>query len=256
MPAPATPPIVVGATGGSGTRAVQAAFARAGVFMGNRVNHAGDAMDFEPWLDDAINAVLPHTRSLDYEASALPLAVRAPLLSRLRRIIDAFRAEVPPGTARWGWKNPRSMYILPLIVALQPDLSFVHVVRDGRDMALSDNQNQLNKHFAHLFGRPYGADSEVESIRLWSRANCDVARWAARSLGPRYVRLRLEDLCAEPVRALGRLFYGLGMTADLHDVASCVQAPPSLGRWREQPPGRIARIAEGGAEGLRAFGYV
>ena len=62
------PPIVVGATSGSGTRVVQAVLARAGVFMGVRLNEAGDAMDFEPILDELINPVLAVTRSLDYRA--------------------------------------------------------------------------------------------------------------------------------------------------------------------------------------------
>ena len=30
--------------------------------------------------------------------------------------------------------------------AISPALRFLHVVRDGRDMALSENQNQLRKH--------------------------------------------------------------------------------------------------------------
>ena len=47
----ASNPVVIGGTGGSGTRAVQSALAAAGVFMGERLNESGDAMDFEPFLD-------------------------------------------------------------------------------------------------------------------------------------------------------------------------------------------------------------
>jgi hypothetical protein len=69
-------PIVVGGTGGSGTRVVRAVLARAGAFMGVRLNGAGDAMDFEPFLDATINPVLAVTRSFDYSMDTLPAALR------------------------------------------------------------------------------------------------------------------------------------------------------------------------------------
>jgi hypothetical protein len=72
----ASPPIVVGGTGGSGTRVVRRMLARAGAFMGVRLNSSGDAMDFEPFLEDTINPLLAVTRSLDYSLDALPAPLR------------------------------------------------------------------------------------------------------------------------------------------------------------------------------------
>lgn len=250
------PPIVVGATGGSGTRAVHGVLAAAGVHMGVNLNGAGDAMDFEPLLDDAINSVIGLTRSLDYEPSALPAALRGPLLERLDRIIAAYRVSVPAGSPRWGWKNPRSMYILPLIAALHPDLTFIHIIRDGRDMALSDNQNQLNKHFAALFGRAPAEPQFTDSIRLWARANRDVAGWGRRRLGRRYVQLRMEDLCRQPMATLHDLFARSGLAGDLAGLAATIRPPDSLGRWRDLPGSRVAEMAQAGADGLAAFDYV
>jgi len=250
------PPIVVGATGGSGTRAVHGVLAAAGVYMGVNLNGAGDAMDFEPLLDDAINPVIGLTRSLDYEPSTLPAALRRPLLERLDRTIVAYCSAVPSGAARWGWKNPRSMYILPLITALHPDLTFVHVIRDGRDMALSDNQNQLNKHFAALFGRAPAESQLADSIRLWARANRDVAGWGRRRLGRRYVQVRMEDLCRQPMTALHDLCTRLDLVGDLAALTETIRPPGSLGRWRDLPGQRVAEMAQAGADGLAAFGYV
>lgn len=250
------PPIVVGATGGSGTRAVHGVLTAAGVYMGANLNGAGDAMDFEPLLDDAINTVIGVARSLDYEPSALPVALRRPLLERLEGTIAAYRAAAPAATLRWGWKNPRSMYILPLIAALHPDLTFIHVIRDGRDMALSDNQNQLNKHFAALFGRAPAEPQFADSIRLWARANRDVAGWGRRRLGQRYIQVRMEDLCRQPMATLHDLFDRSGLAGDLAGVAATIHPPSSLGRWRDLPRPRVAEMAQAGADGLAAFGYV
>ena len=60
------------------------------------------------------------------------------------------------GTAAWGWKEPRSIYLLPFFHRHLPGLRFLHVVRDGRDMAFSENQNQLRKHGEARVSRPEG----------------------------------------------------------------------------------------------------
>jgi hypothetical protein len=249
-------PIVVGATGGSGTRAVHGALARAGAFMGRELNHAGDAMAFEPLLDTYINRVLENTQGLDYRAADLPEGLRAALLEELAEVVARYRADRPERAPAWGWKNPRSMYLLPLIAEVCPGLRFIHLVRDGRDMALSDNQNQLNKHFAALFGAAPGTDGEpapVASIRLWARVNLDVARWGERRLGRRYVRLRFEDLCARPDAEMGALLARFGLSPD---GAAAVVKPDSIGRWREADPALIGRLDAAGGDGLRTFGYL
>jgi hypothetical protein len=245
-------PVLIGATGGSGTRAVHGVLSRAGLFMGERLNGAGDAMDFEPWLDDWINPILEVTGRLDYRPEELPDALRARILTAFR---EALAAYAPSGSGRWGWKNPRSMYMLPLIHSVFPDLHFVHVIRDGRDMALSDNQNQRRKHFAALFG----ADREgpAASAALWARANLETAAWGERTLGSRYHRVRLEDLCAEPVARTGMLLDALGVSgADVPAAASGLAMPDSVGRWRQAEPPLLAAISAEAEPALRRFGYL
>ena len=96
-----------------------------------------------------------------------PLAGRA----RLRRVLRPLgRTRAPPEAAAelralvarqhaeadgrpWGWKEPRSVYLLPFLAAELPGLRFLHVVRDGRDMAFSENQVQLRKHGDAVLGR-------------------------------------------------------------------------------------------------------
>ena len=94
------------------------------------------------------------------------------------------------------------MYVLPLIHARFPKMSFVHVLRDGRDMAVSDNRNQLRKHYAALFGEPSSELDHQAALRLWSATNVMVARWGERVLGERYLQVRFEDLCQRPEELL------------------------------------------------------
>lgn len=251
-------PVVIGATGGSGTRALRQALSAAGVFMGRRLNEAGDAMDFEPFLDEAIDAILSHTRSLDYRLPDLPRQMRVAMRRRFAAILSVYAAE-RPRSRPWGWKNPRSMYILPLILDCCPGLRFVHLVRDGREMALSVNQIQPKKHYAALTGHPLPDDLAAGSIELWSRANLDVMNWSRIHLGARYRLLRFEDLCADPGRVMEELLCwigsGLGSAEAIAKAVATVAMPPSLGRWRGLDPARLALLESIGSPALRAFNY-
>jgi hypothetical protein len=246
-------PVIVGGTGGSGTRAVQAVLTRAGAFMGVRLNRAGDAMDFEPFLDDMINRVLVITRSLDYELRDLPTALQQELFDGLDRTVERFRSDGPIG-ARWGWKNPRSMYLLPVIYRRFPGMSFVHVVRDGRDMALSENRNQLQKHYEALFGEPAINSDNSAALRMWAETNMAVAHWAERTLHARYIRIRFEDLCSDAIAVCAALARVLELPiVDGELLASSITNPSSLGRWRG---GNSAIIMHPRAQlALETFGY-
>lgn len=250
-------PIVIGATGGSGTRMVRRMLEHAGVFMGAHVNEAGDCMPFEPVLDRLINPVLHAVRGLDYRLSDLPAPLVADGLALCRRVAALHLADAPAGAVAWGWKNPRAMYLLPFFHALFPRLRFVHLLRDGRDMALSGNQWQLARHFAAMFGEPVPeADVPAAACRLWEHANRTAAAWADRTLGLRCVRLRFEDVCAAPQSEARRLLRALDLdTAPAAEAAGAVRPPASLGRWRALPAERRGTLTRIGTPALAVFGY-
>ena len=61
--------------------------------------------------------------------------------------------------SKWGWKSPRSIYYLPYYKAVLGDaFRFIHVVRDGRDVALGDNQMQHHSLCAFVAGITPGTD--------------------------------------------------------------------------------------------------
>jgi hypothetical protein len=256
-------PMVIGATGGSGTRVLHGVLEKAGLFMGDSAgtNHAGDAKDIEPMLDAFINPILSVAKSLDYEVESLPRGLTVDARRCLALCVDRFLHEITDNNMPWGWKNPRTMYILPLITELFPDLRFIHLVRDGRDMATSDNQNQPRKHYQAMFDATLDEDSGPSgSIRLWAAANLGTANWGERHLASRYLRIRFEDLCANPEIGITTLveFAGLKNLAreTIHEIAEeFVKPPASLGRWRGLEPDAVASLSRHGADALSRFGY-
>jgi Sulfotransferase family len=85
---------------------------------------------------------------------------------------------------RWGDKTPAHLVHMSEIAAVLPEARFVHIIRDGRDVACS------------IVERSFGPVS-LEAAAGWWRRQILTARAQAREL-PRYMELRYEDLVADP----------------------------------------------------------
>lgn len=183
------------------------------------------------------------------------------------------------GKPRWGDKTPPYVDRMDLIQDLLPEARFVHVVRDGRDVALSS------------MGLWFGPDSIEEAARRW-RSVIEEARRQSRKL-PHYLEIRYEDLVSNTEPALRKVsdFVGLpwdpGMLA-YHETAeerlseiqqdvratdggmvirgeerraihSLTNRPPQrdrIGRWRQEMTAKDReRFEELAGETLRELGY-
>ncbi len=249
MTLPPNGPYVIGGTGGSGTRVVAKIARQAGLFIGRELHRSEDPLRFIQFADRWVDAYAARERS---RFSAWSEA-------RMRRQLGAFlRAHCAGMTSAerpWGWKQPRTLYLLPFLHEELPGLRFVHVVRDGRDMALSPNQYHL-RHVRAVLGKELSGRAEpVGSIALWSRVNLAAADYAELSLGGGYLRLRFEDLCADPPAAIEQLLGFFGLSGNARDLAAEVSPPPTIGRWRSAAPELQAELNEVGCDALARFGY-
>ena len=161
----------------------------------------------------------------------------------LDNVVRDHLAELPHEARAWGWKEPRSIYLVPLLDAAIPSLRFLHFIRDGRDMAFSENQNQLVKHGAAVLGDEQRKEKKpIRSIALWSRVNLAAAAYGETRLGDRYLRVRFEDLCAEPAENVRRIYDFFGLEGDAEAAAKAVRPPDSLGRWRQRRTGIVEAL--------------
>jgi hypothetical protein len=119
----------------------------------------------------------------------------------------AFFAE-RAGEAVWGWKDPRNALTLPVWLSIFPGARVLHVVRDGRAVALSlAARDSLDVSFG---------------LALWGH----YAARAERAMEPlpedRRMSVRFEDLAADPQGVLARLFLFSGLTPSrpLDEIAS------------------------------------
>jgi hypothetical protein len=252
-------PNVTGATGGSGTRVVGRVVRAAGMYIGTNLNESEDALDFGDYSDRWINRFMSGG-SLD----GLSDDLRAEMVEDLALVMQEHRSDLPADAAAWGWKEPRSIYLLPFYDSVMPAMRFLHWIRDGRDMAFSVNQQQLVKHSGSVLSPDEtGWKKPVRSIALWARVNGLAADFGEHRMAGRYLRLRFEDLCSDPVGTIRRIYDFFGLEGDAELAGAQVRRPDTLGRWQRSRPWRrrahekmVARLHEVAGPALERFGYL
>lgn len=244
------PPVVIAALGGSGTRAVARIVRRAGWWLGGQLDTTTeDSIPLRSFLDEWFGPLI--------EFPAVSWLTRRRARSDFQRAIIAHREGIHAPDAPWGWKNPKCMWLLPFITSMYPGLKFIHVIRDGRDMSLSNNKILLNLHGDLLLGPGWRSNPEAAQVELWRIGNCRAADAFQRGAEERYFLLHYEKLCISPGETIKRLFQFLGAPEGL--VAEAIdEIRPSvgIGRWRPQPDARGTESVSASARGaLERFGY-
>lgn len=139
------------------------------------------------------------------------------------------------GKPRWGDKTPMYMRHLPLLERLFPDAHFVHLIRDGREAAVSFLQMPEGT-FTRTWAHP---SSPPQFACLW-RTEVRAARSLGSKVGAaRYHEVRYEELVADPVRVVDDIcrFADIAFAPTMVEYAGAVDvsAKPHQQRLREPP---------------------
>ncbi len=123
--------------------------------------------------------------------SAMAEAAPADLAAALRVLYQQYA--LAQGKARYADKTPPYVLHIALLARLFPEAVFVHLIRDGRDVALS------------LMRASFGPDDFTTAVLTWRR-HVLRGRTGGRSVGPgRYIEVRYEDLVDDPEQQLRRI---------------------------------------------------
>ena len=245
----AVPPIIIGATGGSGTRVITLVLQHASCYIGCNLNPANDSLDVARFL----RRWIPKAKLWEDEPTHVEEMER--MEREFKAALIRQRVEISAPSDRWAVKNPRTIYILPFLLRQQPDLKFIHLIRDGRDMAFSNNQAQLEDHGEQYLGSSGSEDYALRSIELWQKVNLEALAFAKENMPDQYMWLRFEDMCDNPTPNTQRIFDFVGIEGDAEAAAKTIRKPKSVGRWRAQDPALLSRIQEAGHKALETFGY-
>lgn len=187
------------------------------------------------------------------------------------------------GHRRFAEKTPTNSFIVPFLARAFPDAVFIHIVRDGRDAALSHLRQPWLLAASLASGRRepggyrHGPDARfwVEPTRrrefeatsdlhrcIWSWRRHTAAALAGTANLPaaRYLELRYESLVADPNGACDRLleFLGIGAPESRSALSNELGKADSrgVGGWRREFDAADLAVIDGEAsELLRRLGY-
>jgi hypothetical protein len=260
-------PVAVGGTGGSGTRVVAHILRELGFHIGEDLNYALDnlwftllfrrpqlwgrpAAELEPGVRLFERAMCGESTPGGEEAAFLAAAVEdleRQFAQRLgkdgkpwtRARLESLQGATGPGPDRlgWGWKQPCTHFFLDALAAALPDLHYIHLLRDGRELA----RKPLTRFQLDLWGRHYGTDpsgqppERIESLclRFWERSNEQALAQGRELLGERFLVLRYEAICADPHTAVAEIARFAGARAEpgrVEELAAFVEPAGSAVR--------------------------
>jgi len=252
-------PIVIGGLGGSGTRLVSEILRKEGVTFPGEMNEFLDNLWFsllfvrksillKP-VEEVRRLVWLFVNAMRHggpvPAELLPLIDEAAMYDRgptLRKaVLDQAResmlnCNVSSGSTNtlWGWKQPNSHILLPLLNQYIPQMKFIYVLRNGLDMAFSYNKNQLTYFWGDLLLEGDVSPSPRNALRYW--VACYKRMCSHRQLlGNRLYILNYDFLCENPREQIALLnrFLDIEVSSDtIESIAESIAIPGSVGRYQ------------------------
>ena len=249
-------PIAIGALGGSGTRVIAEILIQAGVFMGNNLNDANDNLTFtclfkrpEWYLNSQKKDRIKHLLVFKKLMAGEKLTIDERILyskayftnwnyTLKNKVKAPFKDRRDQQYLAWGWKEPNTHHYIKDLNEVFPDLHYIHVVRNGLDMAFSGNLQQL-KNFGENYDIQFRSNQDkipVAQMEYWIRANEHAINLAREILNERFFLLKFEDLCRNPESNIRRLFRFLNIKLPeptLQSLFNLPKMPSSSGRFQQ-----------------------
>lgn len=194
--------LLIGGSGGSGTRAVVRFLQQLGCYAGSELNESLDSMPVARLLDTWVDRWLGRKTDQVSELVAEFSEDYAQALSDHLVGCDSAICVV---------KNPRAMLLLDLLYAVRPDIKFLHLVRNGASMAFSSNQRQFDLH-GHFWPQLAGS-REQAVLEFWATTNM-AASDVGRHHPGQYAWLQYEAFCTSPLSQVLQACDQLGLDMD------------------------------------------
>lgn len=218
--------IAIGGLGGSGTRLLAEFFRLAGVHMGDDLNKALDDLWFTALFREDGPSILHNKELLSdrfqlyrqlrsgkklsiaewKKSRQFAHALKDPRLTGKPKMSRLWRQQHQ--NDRWGWKEPNTHWFTENLLELHPGLHYIHMTRDGRYMAHSQNQQQFAR-WRSALPLLEEKDATRNHFLFWLAANERMADLKGQN-PDRISILRYEDLLKTPEECLSELMAELG----------------------------------------------
>jgi len=275
-----TPFVAIGGLGGSGTRVVAQIVQKMGFYLGPVLNPQLDNLLFtllfkrRDWIaafpqDSEVNCMIGTFAIAMRDGVAQAFEKLAP--GELERLLESSRGlgvndahfqslltsrpQNPDMFSGLAWKEPNTHVFLAQLMRRLPNLKYIHVIRNGLDMALSGNRQQLMN-----WGGHYGIQADAmdpspnAQLQFWLAANRQTIEISKGMRSDQFLLLNYDELCQSfksEVQNLQTFLDRRLSNSDMAYITSFVK-PNSIGRFREAPADTFS-TAE--VEAVQQFGF-
>ncbi|ACD95235.1 sulfotransferase family protein [Trichlorobacter lovleyi] len=223
-------PVFIGGVGGSGTRVVTEILKKSGFFMGNNLNTSNDYLEFS-----RLGAGLRQLMQL--YGSKTNTEIYSYIFEKLDEITALMQTELLMSGCKykgWGWKTPPNFMILEELEKYYGNIKYIHIIRDGLDMAYSSNLNQMK-----LWGFYFGINLESgltpqTALKYWLAANKYAIELGHNLLRDRFYLISFEQLCCEKEKVIRDLLKFIEVEPlDISDLSGLITPPETIGRCQQ-----------------------
>ena len=260
-------PVVIFNKSHSGSRLLAELVEEAGVFMGAHQNESRDSLDMLELVRHLVLAYYPDYGALWDGRSAGDLALPRIARDALERHLQGY-----PGDGAWGWKLCETGYILPVVDFLFPGARYIHLIRDGRDVAFSDHHAPNEAFWRKVYfntdrirswqrlpmtWKDYRRRSHVYNAVHWANSVL-VGRAQGMMLRDRYLEVRYEDLCLDFERTAGRVLGFIGAPDPSRAIARLRPRVrmDRVHKYLDQPQRKVRKVVGLIEPLLLALGYL
>lgn len=243
--------IAVGGLGGSGTRVYAKILKTLGYFIGSDLNEEEDNLLFTRLLKDPqwykqatvkdVQDRLFWFKEIMSGNSLIPKLRIEKAISKNKTFPScAYHLDTYHYTKRntWAWKEPNSHIYLKHYKKVFPKLKFILVIRNGLDMALSSNIQQLTNWGGLLYDISFTSGDTEETyhaqLDYWIAANDRAIKDGQLYLGADFLVCNFDKLCKQPEFEISRIMRFLGHKATnklLKELVQLPKLPESTGRY-------------------------
>ena len=254
-------PVAVGGVGGSGTRFIAHILQHFGYYIGNDLNRAIDNLWFtllfkrteilsiseqefselcDIFLKRMTGQIIDNPKDQELVKNICYVnrkIIVKNLLKRFKRhfsdksgsiawqkrraeilLLDKYKKSKKP---RWGWKEPNTHIIIDRLKSNIPNLKYIHVIRNGLDMAFNNNQNQLQFWGHHFFGSKFELSPHY-SLKYWCLANKKAIEFCNKD-ADNFLLFRYDDLFSNPEKVIIKLLVFLDIKIDDSKILDIVK---------------------------------
>jgi len=247
-------PVVIMARGHSGTRVLAWAIQMLGFQLGARQDvTTGDVQDrrFSRNIKKIARATL-----------ALPPTSEpnGRLLRSFHRSLAKYRCWLGPATEGWGWKFLETYLIPNYVAATFPNARYIHMVRDGRDVAFKDHlTDDPQRRLGYRLLRHLNALDHPHHVQAALSWEFQVRRYDnyIERTRPNVHTITFESLCLDPVPTMQGVckFLGRAMTPECQHYLTTNVDAGKIAQYRREDTTLVSEVEAAAAVTLDRYGY-